>query len=322
MNSSTSSSEPLRLLLRTMGAGLLLLPVLLLGYAFGPHVAQVDYFGAVAAKQARLAALPSPKIIIIGGSNGTFGIDSKEIQDAFCRPVVNMTIGAGLGFQFMCNELNGHIGKDDLVIATLEFSAYTKAIKDNETHILMVDRSPGAMAAITWYRRPRIYLGLAIMRCQAAWKNLTGEWKGEVADKVYRADGFSEQGDLLLHLGLPQRGPDRQQKVIHDLPSFGPEMIPVARELADSVAANEAHLVFTWPAVASSSQRTDLTEMIAMRMGEAGFPMLGTAADNTFADTAFHDTHYHLRASGRSLRTQRMIRDLEKAGILQRCGGQ
>ena len=319
MSSSTSNSEPLRVLGRAMGAGLLLVPILVVGYVFGPHVARVDYFRAVADKHARLDSLPSPKVIIIGGSNATFGIDSERMEQVLCRPVVNMTIGAGLGFQFMCNELNGHIGPGDLIIATLEFSAYTKSVKDNETHILVADRAPVAMAAIPWYRRPRIHLGLAIMRCQAAWKYMTGEWEGEVSDKVYRADGFSEQGDLLLHLGLPQRGPDRQQEVIHELPVFNPQILPIAQELVDSAKANGAEVVFTWSAVASSSQRYDYAETIRGRMTEAGFPLLGIPEDYTFPDTAFHDTHYHLRETCRGIRTERMIRDLSAGGIMQRC---
>lgn len=319
MSSSTSNSEPLRVLWRAMGAGLLIAPVLVAAYFFGPHVARIDYFRAVADKHARLDSLPSPKIIIIGGSNATFGIDSERLERAFCRPVVNMTMNASLGFEFMCNELDGRIGEGDLIIATPEFSAYTEPVKDNETHILIADRAPVALEAMPWYRRPRIHLGLAIMRCQAAWKYATGEWSGPVADKVYRADGFNAQGDLVSHLGLPQRGPDRQHWVNHELPVFDTAILPIAQALKDSVDAHGADLVFTWPAVARSSQRFDHTGTIRGRMAEAGFPLMGRPADYTFPDTAFHDTHYHLRATGRRTRTDRMIQDLAAAGLIQRC---
>ena len=302
-----------------MCAGLLIVPVLVLGYVFGPPVSRVDYFRALADKHARLASLPSPKVIIIGGSNCTFGVDSRRIEEAFCKPVVNMSIAGGLGFEFMCNQIIGQLGPGDLVIAALEYSAYTNAVKDNDTHILVADRAPVAISAMSWYRRPRIHLGLAIMRCQAAWKYMTGEWEGEVSDKVYRADGFSKQGDLLLHLGLPQRGPDRQQEVIHELPVFNPQILPIAQELVDSAKANGAEVVFTWSAVASSSQRYDYAATIRGRMTEAGFPLLGIPEDYTFPDTAFHDTHYHLRETCRGVRTERMIRDLSAGGIIQRC---
>lgn len=319
MSSSISNSEPVRLLLRAALAGLLIVPILLVGYLFGPPVARVDYFRAVADKHARLDSLPSPKIIIIGGSNATFGIDSERMEKAFCRPVVNMSIAGGLGFEFMSNQINDHFGEGDLVIASLEFSAYTNAVKDNDTHILVADRAPVALAAIPWYRRPRIHLGLAIMRCQAAWKYLTGEWDEPIADKVYRADGFNKQGDLVSHLGLPQRGPKRQHSVIHKLPVYNPQILPIAQELLDSATAHGAQVVFTWSAIASSSQRPERARLVQERMTEAGFPLLGTPEDYTFPDTAFHDTHYHLRETCRGIRTERMIRDLVAAGFAQRC---
>ncbi len=319
MSSSISNSEPFRLLLRAALSGLLVVPVLAVGYFFGPHVARIDYFHAVEAKHARLASLPSPKIIIIGGSNATFGLDSERLQRALCRPVVNMTLHAGLGFEFMCNELDGRIGEGDLIIATLEYSAFTHAVKDNETHIMLVDRAPVAWKAIPWYRRPRVHLGLAIMRCQAAWNYFSGEWSGEVADKVYRADGFNELGDLTAHLGLPYRGADRQHRVIHELPVFDDQVLSVAGQLVDSATAHGAQVVFTWSAIASSSQRPERGRLVQERMTAAGFPLLGTPEDYTFPDTAFHDTHYHLRETCRGIRTERMIRDLVTAGFAQRC---
>lgn len=310
MSSSTSSSEPLRLLVRTALAGAIMALVLGWGYCFGPPVARIDYHGAVAAKQARLRQLPSPKVVIVGGSNAAFGIDSERLEQALCRPVVNMAIHASLGVEYMVNEVKSQLGQGDLVITSFELSAYNKAIKDNEVHVLTVDRAPGALEVMPWYRRPRIHVALAIMRCQAAWKYATGEWNGEVPDQVYRADGFNERGDMVAHLGLPPRGPARQQPVEHRRPFVGTDIFPLLQELQDSASAHGAQVVFTWPSIAASSERKGINAAISAGMAEAGLAFLGDAADNVLPDTMFHDTHYHLRASGRDLRTARLIHDL------------
>lgn len=293
--------------------------VLFWGYHNGRHVARIDYHAATGAKQERLVSLPSPKVVVIGGSNMTFGIDSELLERALCRPVVNMSIHAGLGVEFMVNEVKSHLGPGDVIIAGFELSSYNTSITDNEVHVMTVDLVPKAIDLLPWYRRPRVLLALAIMRCQTAWKYATGEWDGVVEDKVYRAKGFNEQGDMVAHLHLPQRGAARQQRVVHQVPFFGTDMLPLVRELADSADVHGARLLITWPAIAASSRRPDIEKVIGERMSSAGFPLLGDPASFVFPDTAFHDTHYHPRAYARQLRTRRLIADLCSSGKVACC---
>ncbi|MCC6541980.1 MAG: hypothetical protein IT225_07140 [Flavobacteriales bacterium] len=322
MSSSTSNSEPLALLGRALVGGCLVAAVLLLAFGNGHHASVIDYHGAVAAKERRLRALPSPKVVIIGGSNATFGIDSERLEHALCMPVVNMTIHANLGVEFMVNEVKSRLGPGDLVIASFEYSAYREAVRDNEVHVLTVDRAPEAIHALPWYRRPRVIINVAILRLQAAWEEVLGERKGAGKEKVYRAEGFNERGDMVAHLDLPPRGPDEQQPVEYKEPPFGDDLLPLAQELVDSAAAHQARVIFTWPCIARSSRRPVVENEVAARMAEAGHPLLGEARDYVFPDTAFHDTHYHLRAVGRRLRTDQLIRDLcGKAGI-NCCGAE
>ncbi|HPG73671.1 MAG TPA: hypothetical protein PLM49_05215, partial [Bacteroidales bacterium] len=60
---------------------------------------------AIIDKHKRIDSIKSPKIIFAGGSNLPFGIDSKMIQDSLHTPVVNLGLHAGLGLDFMLNEL-------------------------------------------------------------------------------------------------------------------------------------------------------------------------------------------------------------------------
>lgn len=321
MASSTSSSDrsPIRVLLRTVLFAVPIALVLLLAMAFGPHASRIDFMGGVIAKHARLEALGSPKVIVIGGSNAAFGIDSEILEHALCKPVVNMSIHASLGFRFMVDEIKGSLGEGDLVIAALEHSAYSKPEKDNDIHILTVDRWPEALDLLPWYRRPRILLGVMVMRAQGAWKIFTGAWKDDSPDPVYRADGFNERGDLVTHLGRPPREPGRQQHVDYHLPLLGATFPVVAQELADSAEAYQARLVFVWPAIARSSYRPEFHEAIRTGMGEHGFDMIGLSEDYVMPDTAFYDTHHHLRSTGRRLRTERLVRDLCASGLVTCC---
>lgn len=322
MNSSTSSSEPLALFGRALLGACIVTVILVLAFGSGYHASVVDYHGAVAAKEERLSNLSSPKVVIIGGSNATFGIDSEALEHALCAPVVNMSIHANLGVEFMVNEVKSELGPGDLVIASFEYSAFREAVRDNEVHVLTVDRAPDAIQALPWYRRPRVLINVAILRLQAAWNKLLGRRKGEGQEAVYRADGFNERGDLVAHHGLPQRGPTKQQHVEYKEPTFGDDFLPLANELLDSAATHQAQVVFIWPSVARSSRRPDVEAVVADRMSRAGHGMLGEPASYVFPDTAFHDTHYHLRATGRKLRTEQLIRDLCSSRTITCCGSE
>lgn len=319
MSSSTSNSEPARLLWRTAGAGAIVVGILLWAYHSGYHGTQVDYHGGTAGKLERLMALPSPKVVVIGGSNLTFGLDSERLERALCKPVVNMSIHASLGIEYMVNEVKDHLGPGDLVIASFEHSAFNEAARDNEVHVMTVDRAPAALDAMPWYRRPRVLINVALMRLQAAWKYTTGEWGEEVPDRVYRAHGFNQRGDLVSHLGLPQRGPDKQQHVEYHSPLFSDEVIPVLKDLINHAERSRAKVVFVWSCIAEGSRRPEAEREISEHMATAGLRILGNPASVVYPDTAFHDTHYHLRATGRKLRTEQLIRDLCTTGEVACC---
>jgi hypothetical protein len=68
------------------------------------------------------ARMPSPKIIIISGSNGLFGMDSGIISTRTGYPVVNLAGHAALDLEFFYVKLKEHIGEGDIVVMPLEFA--------------------------------------------------------------------------------------------------------------------------------------------------------------------------------------------------------
>lgn len=311
---------PARFFFRAVVFASIVLVLLLICAWFGPHGSRVDYLGVEAAKQARLKSIPSPKVIIVGGSNATFGIDSELLEKELCRPVVNMSLHASLGARFMMDEVKNSLGKGDLVIVSLEHSGYSTPEKDNDIHILMVDRTPSTIQYIPWYSRPRVVMGVMLMRMQALYKVATGAWKNDSEDKVYRISGFNERGDIVSHMGLPQRDPERIEHVAYATPAVSDDFFPIAKDLLDHAEKSGAQVIWTWPVIANSSFRQGRNDTIAERLSEHNIHLLGNSSDLVLPDTAFYDTHYHLRAAGRQLRTRQLIKDLCGSGKVNCCG--
>ena len=75
-------------------------------------------------KTKRLASLPSPKIVLVGGSNICYGLNSKILQDSLKIPVVDMSINAKVGMCFYLNQIKPYLHKGDIVIAIPEYDTY------------------------------------------------------------------------------------------------------------------------------------------------------------------------------------------------------
>jgi len=84
-------------------------------------VVKSDFMAAIIDKHALLENTHPPRILLCGGSNLAFGIDSKRIQDTFGLPVINLGLHAGLGVEFMINEIKLSTKPTDIVIFSFEY---------------------------------------------------------------------------------------------------------------------------------------------------------------------------------------------------------
>lgn len=68
----------------------------------------------------------SPRIIIAGGSNALFGINSDVIEQMTGRNVVNLASHAGLDLDFHYLKLKQYMNNGDIVVIPLEYNYYYK----------------------------------------------------------------------------------------------------------------------------------------------------------------------------------------------------
>ncbi len=326
MNSSTSASDPTgsgvgRFTLRAVVFGMLAMVVVALASFSGIPATRVDYMAGMNAKHERLKSLPSPKVIIIGGSNATFGMDSETIERALCRPVVNMAIHGGLNFDFMVNEIKDELGPGDLVLISLELSLYTDRSTLNVVHDQAIDRYPPSIKFISAWHWPKAILEIAIMRYQATWRNWTGRtWP--VEENVYRADGFTERGDLISHLGMPLDSTKLPFMEAGFEGEVSKDYVRAARDLEAHALEAGARVIYCWPAVAKGAYPgKEAPLIIRSELTELGQRIIGKAEDYIFPDSSFLDTPYHLRAPGKKLRTGLLLRDLCEEAPEQCCAG-
>lgn len=307
-----------RFLGRAMAFGALLLCLLLIVAGVAPPVTPVDYTAASIAKQARARAVGSPKVLLVGGSNVAFGVESARLERVLGMPVVNMGLHAGLGFRYMKNEAVQLMGPGDLVVVALEESNYTDPVKDHEVLYQMVDRHPAAIRFVPWWDRPRIMSGLLVLRLQSLVKKCTGKWTFAEPHPLYRADGFNDHGDMVAHLALPQPAMLEEDGLDPTQSALSDRFAPIADDLERHARAMGAEVVYTWPVRAESGYDPVRSAAILAGLAAQGRTVMGTAGEFVLPDSLFHDTRYHPRHVGRAIRTERLVADLCRA-LPHRC---
>jgi hypothetical protein len=80
-------------------------------------------------KQARLASVRGPKLVIIGGSSSAFGIDGEQLTAHSGRAIANLGVNASYGVDLMTNMTLPTLQPGDVVLFNLEYDYYFT--KDN-----------------------------------------------------------------------------------------------------------------------------------------------------------------------------------------------
>jgi len=82
---------------------------------------ETNYLAATVQKHALLEQTATPKLVLTGGSNVPFGIQSPVLEKELGLPVVNMGLVAGMGIDFMLAEIAGSLRAGDAVLLSLEY---------------------------------------------------------------------------------------------------------------------------------------------------------------------------------------------------------
>jgi hypothetical protein len=287
---------------------------------WGPHASSNDYLVAMGAKQERLGALGSPKVVVVGGSSAAFGVDSEMLGRVLCRPVVNMGLHAGLGARFMMNEVKGHLGKDDVVIVAFELANYRQPDRTEDVLFVAVDRHPQALGAVPWHQWPRVVSSVLVMRLQALWRRSGRSPDPQAIGTIYRARNFTPQGDMVAHLdqerppAFVEAPPDFDTVVVHkDFHRHVQQLLDEAREAG-------AELIFAWPPMPRSVWADGPLKALQAHLLDHGIPIVGCPSGHLFADSLFFDTTDHLHGAGRAMHTSTLVQEICTARPELCCG--
>ncbi len=285
-----------------------------------------DYTSRVSDKERRLASLASPKIVVIGGSNAAFGIDSELLQGRSGHAVINMGLWADVGLPFMLSQVRPYVRRGDLVIITPEYEVFFQNALSTQARY----------RAASFLRRPwivlsspldaaRFMISMTVERAQGTVQTTIRKLLGRASRQaIYSRGAFNELGDVVTHLDMqPNLDTLEAKRSAIAGQSIDPDVFSALRTFALEAGEVGARVVMIPPAIVDIRYRHDKATIDALHASwirassEAGFKVLGTPADFAFPVEDMFDTQYHLNRKGRELRMERILELLTKCGFLR-----
>lgn len=264
-----------------------------------------------------LRTVPSPRIIIVGGSNVAFGIDSERMEQELGIPVINDGLHVALGIAPL-NEIKHYLRSGDIVIISLEYYNFTdeQSFYGQPQYLAdWVEFSPERIWYLhePWKQMPSIYTIMLQRKVNRQLNYYLNGFSYEAGRNFYSGDLFNAHGDFIGHLG---EGNNRQFKIADSVyPINLIEDAYVYLEDFNQYALSKGAVVF-YEAQAhrqTNCERTgkkNLDRFFNRLKTRTTIPLLTNLDQLCLPDDYFYDTPYHLNEEGRRIRTERLIENL------------
>ncbi|WNZ43980.1 hypothetical protein Q2T42_19290 [Leptolyngbya boryana CZ1] len=267
-------------------------------------------------KHHRLETVSSPRLILVGGSSVAFGINSPDLQARLPYQVINMGIHAGLGAEFMLNEVKSSVKSGDVIVISLEYETFDKFPPDPKQVIDSIEARKENIAFLPLSYVPTLLdegllqLGSFLRRSGALIQSGSLERL-----PYYTRAGFNQYGDTVAHYPLP----DDTNKLAGEGRYYRFESERIQRTIRamnqfyEFCRSQGAQVFFVYPPLMPrvlNMNQAEIAKIETELTHSLRFPILGKPEEFAYSDTDYFDTRYHLNQRGVQQRTEDLVRYL------------
>ena len=272
-----------------------------------------EYMAAIEKKYQWLHSIEEPKIILVGGSNLAFGIDSKELENILEMPVVNLGLHAGLKQHYMLEMAKAGVKADDIVIVGFEYETFydkksnalcvLETLEYGKQYYAYVEKANWFELVFTYFPT----LGLEKLRRYAGDQEIQYY-------SVYAESSFNQLGDISYLREKNVQGETLPDVAINST-LVDESIINNLNEFISYVKEQGAQIYFTWPScdekiIVSSQNEIDSFAVFLEEQVNATF--ISDINEYILSNELFFDTAYHLNDKGVDIRTEKLAADIER----------
>lgn len=267
------------------------------------------YNASIVDKARRLRSIKEPKIVLIGNSNLSFGMDSELLEKEVGMPVVNMGLNAEIGNYFHEEMCKMNIVPGDIYVICHNDYDDDEKLHDPIAAWATVEDHVSLWGLIGWRNIPKMAetFPIYLKRCLAL--HASGEGN-RFYNSVYSRDSVSERGDIVRYRGEceypftdliePGKISDESVERINELNRYLTER-GATLVVAGFPIGNGINTVDGWEYEEFQKQLEEKLDC----------PVISNFTDYMFGYDCFYDSDVHLNSEGAKLRTEQLAKDLK-----------
>lgn len=286
-----------------------------------------DYAKASVLKHAQLDAHDGKKIVLVGGSNLAYGIDSNVLREATQCRVINMGMNGYFGVRFMLEEVKPYLRDGDIVVIAWEYDSFYKSVDGASTDLLMVtkantdafrfltfDQKMGVLSRYPYVAQQKVVrlLGAGYEHLAVLMGAPPEEADPTGIEAVESLASFTEDGDLIGHLGRTWEYSLEDGLDMSNLP-VDSGILPMMEQFVEDMEAQNVKVLMSWGPVIETfyeQHQTEIERLNAEMAAIEAFNIPRPAREYVFPASQHFDTVFHLNREGRAIRSQMLADDI------------
>lgn len=142
----------------------------------------------------------SPRLILIGGSNLAFGVDSRELEAVYKARVINMGLHAGIGLKFIIDSAKPFLREGDVVVLSFEYNyPFANQMYGDDTLLFLLQNIyPKGYRLLSLPQSLALLEYLPAHMREIKTKLSHNRLSDELTD-CYDRRAFNKQGDVIFH---------------------------------------------------------------------------------------------------------------------------
>lgn len=250
---------------------------------------------------------PAPRIIFIGGSNLSFGLNSQIVKDSLQLHPINTAIHASIGIKFMMDNASDYIQKGDVVILVPEYSHYYRSLNFGSEELMRTVFDVN-LSNIKYFNPIQLFNILEFLPRYSLTKYKSEEYSNLKESAVYSVNSFNPYGDVFTHWNMKQQPFSPIESIEGE---FNDKVIPYFENFDSEIKKKGATLYVSFPSYQASSFKNCEAQIrkVEQALKKSKLQLLGSANRYKMPDSLMFDTPYHLLKKGVDYRTNLFIID-------------
>jgi hypothetical protein len=272
---------------------------------------------AIPDKHTMLEHTAAPRIIFVGGSSVSMGINSQKVSAYFHIPVINDATALWPGLKFMVNDLKPYIRKNDIIVLSPEYNCFD--MSNNQCGFEGYEGLIAIVCNIVPQEKNLIdlkqwmHLLAYVPHYAASQVNNEVIHGGNVNTVGLGRHDYNSYGDLYVHWNWAKVPFKAEEKCTGD-EKVNADAINFLCDFNQYIHSKQATLFILPPPLQDTSffNQQYIINKIITQFKERRLPLIASPERYMLEDKYFNDLEYHLTKAGVDRRTDMVIQDLAR----------